>query len=79
MALGALSQWSEGELRRWLDQQPVPKPKELAVRLLPEVDDDPPAPKAGVALYCIADNGSGKREARALFPTGSPIAIVTEL
>jgi len=45
---------------------------------LPELDTDPDAPATGALVYCIADNGAGKREVRARFPTGSPQTIATE-
>ena len=52
--------------------------RQPAFHWLPELDADPEAPSDGVRLYVVADNGGGKRELRALFPSGSPQTIATE-
>lgn len=44
----------------------------------PELDADPDAPAEGAVVYCINDNGFGKRELRARFPTGAVQPIATE-
>lgn len=43
-----------------------------------EVTTTPAAPAKGAIIYCVPDNGSGKRQLRALFPTGAAQVIATE-
>lgn len=45
---------------------------------LNELEDDPAPPEHGVTIYCVADNGAGKREVRHLYPTGAPVVVSTE-
>lgn len=44
----------------------------------PEMAADADAPEKGCVLYCIRDNGSGKRALRARFPTGAIQTLSTE-
>lgn len=91
MALGGLK--TEADLSRWLEREFHNRFGAISFQQisgtldgsrispplrLDEVAADPDAPSEGAYLYCIADNGAGKREIRARFPTGAVQVVKTE-
>ena len=68
---------TEGDVARFIESRQSP-PRQPDRVLMAELETDPDPPASGALTYCVADNGSGKREVRTLFPTGAAQVVVTE-
>lgn len=59
-------------------ESPNGRQRRPSALFLPELAADPPAPAKGARVWCIKDNGAGKRAIRARFPTGAVQVLSTE-
>lgn len=76
MAIGNLK--TEADLDRFIRSRPSQSPASIPYQTHTEVAADLDAPSSGCLVYCIGDNGAGKRELRARFATGAVQVLATE-
>lgn len=76
MAVGKLN--TEADLYRFTQTRKILRAAIVGLDTYPEVGANPDAPQSGCTVFCIGDNGAGKRELRARFPTGAVQVIATE-
>ena len=78
MSIGSIK--SEADLERFLRARAprIPRSQVIDLGTYPEVSANLDAPSEGCSVFCIDDNGSGKRELRARFPTGAVQVLATE-